>query len=498
MPSQLVYIALDRLRTLLAADQRNSGRQWLIDRTQLPEPQLDRISDDDNLFVFTIEAGRAIIVATIDDPDVHDGRFTGGDALLRDHDITDILPRLGCMDAATVDQWAAPPRILPPSDVDLLRYTLALDADLVRPPAPPEPILDGGAMLDSLRAAVYAEPAADEPRAIYADYLQSCGDPRGELIALQLARAASGGPVTDRERVLVERHGAACTEPLRPMLHRFELERGFPRAAVTNDTSIPGLASHPAWATIDTLSTTRTDVLLNPHLRARRVHILGLELPELVRSPRPLPFEAILGINNDIVAPSYREHTGVSIGEAFDEIIAIGALRNLRVLSIAINWSAVDLLQLVRSPLGRQLEHLDLFVSYINDPPNVREALRAADLPVLTLRFGLAPAAPAGYGDGRYIRLPQMPTAGRVYGVIGFQSSSREPILRLQLGAVPTPDQTTELMRLLAQVTRGIQRIELHDLEDPRDVDARYAAVITRLETMFARVVVRSSESMAP
>src|SRR5207249_8646914 len=115
---------------------------------------------------------------------------------------------------ATLEQWAAPPRILPPGDVDLLRYTLALHADLARPPAPPEPIVDDDAMLDSLRAAVYADPGADEPRAMYADYLMSRGDPRGELVALQLGRAR-GGPVTDRERTLVERHGAACTEPLR-------------------------------------------------------------------------------------------------------------------------------------------------------------------------------------------------------------------------------------------------------------------------------------------
>src|SRR5262249_20747125 len=37
-----------------------------------------------------------------------------------------------------------------------------------------------------LLAAVYAAPADDAPRAIYADWLQERGDPRGELIALQL------------------------------------------------------------------------------------------------------------------------------------------------------------------------------------------------------------------------------------------------------------------------------------------------------------------------
>jgi uncharacterized protein (TIGR02996 family) len=499
MPSLLAYVALERLRTLLAADQRNSGRSWLIDRTHLPEPQLDRISDDDNLFVFTIDGGRAVIVATIEDPDVHDGRFVGGDALLRDYDITDILPRLGCMTTTTIEQWAAPPRILPPGDVDLLRYTLALNADLARPPAPPEPIVDADAMLDSLRAAVYADPGADEPRAIYADYLQSRGDPRGELVALQLARARSGGPISDRERVLVERYGAACCELQCVGRGRFELERGFPRAVVTSDAEdIPDDARHPAWATIDVLSTTRLDVLFNPHLRVRRLHLVGHELAELARAPHPLPFEALLGVAGDAPTPSYREHNGVSLGGAVDDIFAIGALRNVRVLSIAINWSVVDLLALVRSPLGRQLEHLDLFVTNTADPPNVRDALQASELPVLTVRFALMPPSPAGYGSSRYIQLPQAATPDWLRGIIGFQRSSREPILRLQLGGVPTPDQTTELMRLLAQVTRGIQRIELHDLDNPRDVEVRYRTLVERLETMFARVVVRASDSMAP
>ena len=43
--------------------------------------------------------------------------------------------------------------------------------------------------LDALFAAVWMEPATDAPRAVLADVLTEQGDPRGEFITLQLARA---------------------------------------------------------------------------------------------------------------------------------------------------------------------------------------------------------------------------------------------------------------------------------------------------------------------
>src|SRR5689334_18581139 len=132
MASLLVHVAPERAHALVTG-----GTQ--LDRTHLPEPALDRLDDDDTLFVFTTAGAHAIIVAVIDDPWVHDGKFAGGDALFREHDITELLPRLGCNDPTRIAEWAASPRVLPPSDVDLLRYALDLDS-IVRPPPAPEPI----------------------------------------------------------------------------------------------------------------------------------------------------------------------------------------------------------------------------------------------------------------------------------------------------------------------------------------------------------------------
>ena len=60
------------------------------------------------------------------------------------------------------------------------------------------------------------------------------------------------------------------------------------------------------------------------------------------------------------------------------------------------------------------------------------------------------------------------------------------------------PDQIRQILRLLAPITRGISRIELNDLDSIEDAEPRHADLLARLRTMFARVVVRDYESMAP
>lgn len=57
-----------------------------------------------------------------------------------------------------------------------------------------------------LLAAIHADPDADEPRIVYADWLAAHGDPRGEFISLQLARSQTGQPPSERERELLARH----------------------------------------------------------------------------------------------------------------------------------------------------------------------------------------------------------------------------------------------------------------------------------------------------
>lgn len=98
-----------------------------------------------------------------------------------------------------------------------------------------------------LLEAVIEEPDDDAPRLVYADWLSSRGDPRGELIQLQCQLAAVPDDERRRsirmaENKLLETHGAAWTRPLHALLppaqplapYKFTFVRGF-----IEDVSIP-------------------------------------------------------------------------------------------------------------------------------------------------------------------------------------------------------------------------------------------------------------------
>lgn len=79
-----------------------------------------------------------------------------------------------------------------------------------------------------LLEAVLAKPTDDAPRAVYADWLQERGDPRGEFIALQLALARRDDAAKQaRADELLARHSLEWTEALRQRSLKQRFERGF-------------------------------------------------------------------------------------------------------------------------------------------------------------------------------------------------------------------------------------------------------------------------------
>lgn len=80
----------------------------------------------------------------------------------------------------------------------------------------------------ALWADVFAAPDDDEPRLVLADALMEMGDPRGELIAIQLreARGDAGDEAGARAAELVKQHGKEWLEALRPIVYRAEYVRG--------------------------------------------------------------------------------------------------------------------------------------------------------------------------------------------------------------------------------------------------------------------------------
>jgi uncharacterized protein (TIGR02996 family) len=155
---------------------------------------------------------------------------------------------------------------------------------------------------EQLLAAVYDNPADDEPRQVYGDFLQEQGDVVGELIALQVERGrnAAKGQKATRERELLKSHLAEALGPLEPVVipRTAKLERGFLAvAAVRFKTPAQqrALATHPAWRTLVELvpaSKDTNDVLVRsaPLVSLER---LSANLPEmataLLESPLTWP-----------------------------------------------------------------------------------------------------------------------------------------------------------------------------------------------------------------
>jgi uncharacterized protein (TIGR02996 family) len=116
-------------------------------------------------------------------------------------------------------------------------------------------VSSGAADLEALFAAVYAAPDDDAPRAVLADALQERGDPRGDFIALQLARPTAE---TDaRAAMLVDEHGSRWLGELAPLLAQVGWERGFPARAhisVKQPSDARRLLGRPELATLHTLT----------------------------------------------------------------------------------------------------------------------------------------------------------------------------------------------------------------------------------------------------
>lgn len=108
---------------------------------------------------------------------------------------------------------------------------------------------------DELLAAILANPTDDALRAVYADWLSERGDPRGELINLQLHRK---GKPSARERELIALHGKQWLGPLGAAVLKEgqRWERGFLAACVFGPKTKAAFAAadgHPLFATVEEL-----------------------------------------------------------------------------------------------------------------------------------------------------------------------------------------------------------------------------------------------------
>ncbi|MBX3162280.1 MAG: TIGR02996 domain-containing protein [Deltaproteobacteria bacterium] len=220
---------------------------------------------------------------------------------------------------------------------------------------------------DDLVAAVFADPDSDAPRLVYGDYLLDRGDPRGELIQLQLQRHATGEPAGERERALLYAHGQAWTEPLWHGLEAASIrfERGFLYACRTvGNLALRDCIGHPLWSTVEQLESDELALVVSPCMRSmRRLRTRIEPLERLCHVAHRVAVERIE------LYPSFPVVPGPAQGiyrERWNNVSKVGALTAVRELALDVddaNPANALLVELLKSRLGLQLERLELWTT---------------------------------------------------------------------------------------------------------------------------------------
>jgi len=274
-----------------------------------------------------------------------------------------------------------------------------------------EPLRKSTRSAETLLADIYANPTDDAPRLVYADLLLEHGDPRGELIMLQLDRG--DGEPTAREQELLKKHGKAWLGALAPALSwgrgyagtRFR--RGFVAVAdiiLSVGKKLEPIRTDPAWSTVEELDGSWDhELLLTAPLRALREidRALGAEaITPLAR--HPLPRVTAIRITDPHLDPealraAFPALTTVRIYHRSEGARDLEALGRLGVEHVAIthNWVEAD----VRRARDEHARYVDALIG--SHAPMARLSLDTPYLrgdrpPPVELRRG---------ADGRFERV---------------------------------------------------------------------------------------------
>ncbi|KIG14400.1 hypothetical protein DB30_06875 [Enhygromyxa salina] len=241
---------------------------------------------------------------------------------------------------------------------------------------------------EQLLADIYANPDDDAPRAVYADLLTSYGDPRGELIALQLL-TKPGKPQRDRIKQLLREHQIAWLGELADVALALDLryERGFP-AAITLDggasqAAIERLTGHRAWRTVTALDV-RGD---RPGYADFLAHEVFFNLRELTsvsalalrRFNEPAP----RALTRMVVSGDFEHPLPSSLR---DKILSGVGLPQLRTLGLQFyNKNDNAIARVLESPLGHSLTRFELDLRSGDDSnfPRILAAILRLALPQL-------------------------------------------------------------------------------------------------------------------
>lgn len=213
----------------------------------------------------------------------------------------------------------------------------------------------------------------DEPRLVYADFLMSRDDPRGELIALMVSDQQP-----ERVQALLQEHEATWLGELVHAVTKVEWSRGFPARGVLSAKRSPDAAraiGDPRWRTFEHLHDASDFVNMMPLLtdpaleNLRSIEWLAAkDARHLVGVPRPLPLRR-LGLRAEL-GPLKR------LSKTLADATSLDALETLALIGYVFEDGLLDWFTRLTARLGRPLE-LELNVAgewrvVVDAPPKVR------------------------------------------------------------------------------------------------------------------------------
>jgi uncharacterized protein (TIGR02996 family) len=206
---------------------------------------------------------------------------------------------------------------------------------------------DAGA---ELLAQVYADPAADAPRLVYADWATSRGDPRGELITLQFSRRdrTPDAAAVRRERELLEQYMHRWLAPIWNAIRQYSVrfERGFLSSVTVEPFAV--ISSRPEWSTVQALELAYHEELpmhAFPALRVLR-NVTPKLLAQIASAPRALTH---IGVATEPGAARPDVIAELASGHAFPDLTSLGVWGNPE------DWAWIW-----QTPLALQLTSLEV------------------------------------------------------------------------------------------------------------------------------------------
>lgn len=208
---------------------------------------------------------------------------------------------------------------------------------------------------DELLRDIYKNPEDLELRAVYGDWLLERGDPRGELIALQLKTKRTGAE-TKRIKELIKDHYAHWLGPLSRILQKpsVRFEAGFPVEGWVGWSHDPApTESDPRWSTFRALGIGNPNWFPPANMTQRLEVLLGVTDVRLVSGELALPRATRLAL--EATRHVTRAQTRAALThERFPQ---------LEHLYIDCRETE-DLVALLDSPLGKALDTLSLNAFY--------------------------------------------------------------------------------------------------------------------------------------